>query len=71
MNRGKTKIGTGRKRKKESESHKLISLHKRHFIPATPFSPDRSEQYSLEQPFPFPSVPTVTTTSTPYCIPQG
>ncbi len=71
MNRGKTKIGVGRGRKKKSETHKLISLHKRHFTPAMPFSPDHSEQYSLEQPFPFPSVPTITTTSTPYCIRQG
>ena len=63
MNRSKIKARGGRRKKESSGDSKLISLHRRYFSPTAPLAPDQGEQYSLEQPFPFPSVPTVTTTS--------
>ncbi len=56
----------------ESEAAKLALLYRRYIQPALPaptVSPEDS--YSLEQPWPFPAVPTITTTSTQYPAARG
>ena len=66
MSRIKMKKGARPKAKTTATADKLISLHRRHFVPAVVLPSDQRERYSLEQPFLFPSVQTVTTTSITY-----
>ena len=71
MNRKKNERNARRKAGKSPHGADLISVYKRYFTTLQLLPTNQNEQYSLEQPFPFPSVPTVTTTSVPYFVGQG